>query len=159
MPYYTDKNDYTPKFKVGDVVTSHGRPDPRTITERKVTRNARTCDTYYRFDDGTGAYEWSIEPTTYRRTPGDWADHLAGASFYKQGATWSVEVSHADRSALFTLVTDKGRATVVARLTPDADVECIGDHSIRLEVTGEPTVFENHENLGSASVRISNALR
>lgn len=70
MSYYGDKETYVPKFKVGDKVY-HDRDKElvRTVTARKVTRNAQRCDTRYTLDDTaaskiTEAWEMWLQPVT-----------------------------------------------------------------------------------------------
>lgn len=158
MPYFTDKNDYTPKFKVGDVVTVNGFASDRgrrvTITERKVTRTVKHCDTYYRFDDGTGAYEWSVEHTTYRRDPGNWADNIVNGM---PGYTWALSVEHG--TAKLWVAGPKGDARISARLQDDGRVESIGEHSVRFTMSDGS--HENYwaENLGDCIVKVSNTIR
>ena len=71
MSYCGDKETYVPKFKVGDVVR-HDLTSPdvqRTITGRKVTRNAKRCETYYELDNRSdvwllGAWETFLQPVS-----------------------------------------------------------------------------------------------
>lgn len=151
------KDTYAPKFHIGEVVTVKNWGDERrtvTITGIKVTRRIDRQDSFYAFDDGTNAYEWSIEPTTYRRLPGDWADHLASSFNYLTGVTWSLAVHREVRLVEFTVTTPKGVGYVSAGLREDGDVECIGWHNVAI---GD--VAEGHDNLGSAIVALSNGLR
>jgi len=91
MPYMTDKEEYSPKFAIGEVVkvSAVGESFVATITGRKVTRNRNTCDTFYTFDNGRHAYEWALEHTSYRRTPGNWADNIVG---WDRFTDWSLSV-------------------------------------------------------------------
>ena len=75
-----DKESYAPKFKVGDVVSvweSTSGAWRGTVTGRRVTRNAKRCDTYYeiRPDNGDvrmhpGAWEVALSATTEWLAPG-----------------------------------------------------------------------------------------
>lgn len=73
MTYYGDKETYVPKFKVGDTVYHDRNYDlVRTITGRKITRQASRCDTYYQLDARypTGAWESSLQPVSELMEPG-----------------------------------------------------------------------------------------
>lgn len=75
MSYYGDKETYVPKFKVGDTVYHDRQPTfVRTITERKVTRNAKRCETYYTLDNTCseirGAWEMNLQPVSELMAPG-----------------------------------------------------------------------------------------
>lgn len=158
--YASDKEDYSPKFKVGQVVvvTSFLRETfTATVTSRKVTRRNDRAETYYRFDNGEGAYEYSMEPTTYRRTPGDWADNIASSFDCGRHEGWGLTVE--GMKVRFAVKTKKGYGTITADLTPDGDVECIAPHVLLVTLTGDIERGDNHDNLGSAMVALSNHLR
>src|SRR5882757_5651273 len=75
MSYYGDKETYVPEFKVGDKVYHDRQPTfVRTVTTRKVRRNARECDTYYTLDNTCseimGAWEMNLQPVSELVAPG-----------------------------------------------------------------------------------------
>jgi len=156
-----DKNDYTPKFRIGETVSY--RPfasDARTgvIASRKVTRRNDRCDTVYTLDNGDIVWEWNAEPTSCLLKPGEWADRLTSRTWHGRAWGFALTVSMEHRHVEMTIDGPKGSAYISAPLTENGEVEAIGWHNVNITVNGETTV-EGHDNLGSALVAVSNGLR
>ena len=156
MPYYTDKETYTPKFDIGERVTVNSHTDRfvGTIVARKVTRNKDRCDTFYTFDNGRNAWEWAVEHCSYHRSPGEWADNIVG---WDRFTTWTLSVENG--AATLWVVGSKGDARITARLLDNGKVESIGQHSVRFSMSDGTSENYWAENLGDCIVKVSNTIR
>lgn len=141
--------DYRPRYAIGArVIVGAGLSAERvdTIVGRRVyrDRNHSRGDTFYRFADASGAWEWNVQPTTERVAPETALDRIVRA--------------FADRLSYVQLTTTRqldGSWSVAIHLEvrhapADGAVE-------RVDITAEADAARTVETIGAWFYRIGDA--